>query len=151
MAVTVSHAGTEASMSPVELDGFGAGGGVVLVVEDDRIDRQLIKEILVEDGGYQVVLTSSAELALGLLESRTDIRLVITDVNMPGGMDGFHLARRVAERWPAMRIVTVSGHDHQGGGDVPRGAYFLYKAYLPSALLGLVQKLMSDRVAAPLR
>jgi DNA-binding NtrC family response regulator len=130
-----------------QMTGQSQTANIILVVEDDHIDRQIIKEILVQDGGYEVLLVASAEKALQVLESRSGIRLLITDVRMSSGMDGFTLARHAAERWPELRILAVSGHDYRSLADLPGRAQFLYKAFLPARLLGLVQRLLNDMPA----
>ena len=71
----------------------------VLVVEDDFLSR-LHAVNLVEDAGYIAVEASNADEAITILEARKDIRIVFTDIDMPGSMDGLKLAHAIRERWP---------------------------------------------------
>ncbi|MCJ8143907.1 response regulator [Ancylobacter sp. A5.8] len=105
----------------------------VLVVEDEiflRIDTVL----MVEDAGFDAIEAANADHALTLLASRPDIRVVITDIEMPGSMDGLQLARHVRERWPSLHIIIVSGRQTAGGDDVPENGIFFNKP-LSGALL----------------
>jgi CheY-like chemotaxis protein len=81
---------------------------VVLVVEDKMMLRMRAVD-LVEDAGYTSVEAVDADEAVAILESRSDIALMFTDIQMPGGMDGLKLAHAVHERWPPIKIIVVSG------------------------------------------
>jgi CheY-like chemotaxis protein len=81
---------------------------VVLVVEDEALLRMLAVEVL-EEAGFIAIEARDADEAIVLLESRTDITLLFTDINMPGSMDGLKLAHAVRERWPPIKILVVSG------------------------------------------
>ena len=81
---------------------------VVLVVEDDPLLRMLAVEV-VEEAGFIAIEARDADEAVILLESRTDIALLFTDINMPGSMDGLKLAHAVRDRWPPIKILVVSG------------------------------------------
>jgi PleD family two-component response regulator len=70
---------------------------VVLIVEDEMILRMFAVD-MVEDAGYTPVETVDADEAIAVLESRSDIALMCTDVQMPGSIDGLELARTVHER-----------------------------------------------------
>src|SRR6187551_468046 len=80
----------------------------VLVVEDEIVLRMRAVDI-VEDAGFTAVEAVNADQALSILESRSDISLLFSDIQMPGTMDGLKLARAVHERWPAIKIILVSG------------------------------------------
>ena len=81
----------------------------VLVVEDDAILRLHALDI-VEEAGFTAIEAKNADEAIAILENRSDIVLLFTDVNMPGSMDGLKLAHAVRNRWPPIKIVVVSGH-----------------------------------------
>jgi CheY-like chemotaxis protein len=83
----------------------------VLVVEDDELQRMLATT-LVEEAGYDAVEADSADEAITILESRKDIRIVFTDIEMPGSMDGLKLARAIRDRWPPIGLILTSGR-HQ--------------------------------------
>src|SRR6266567_8696348 len=81
---------------------------VVLVVEDELVLRMRAVDI-VEDAGFTPLEAVNADDALALLESRSDIELLFTDIQMPGSMDGLKLAFAVHERWSPIKIILVSG------------------------------------------
>ena len=71
---------------------------IILLVEDEALVRMLASDILTEEAGYRVIEAVNADEALTLLEARPDVRLVFTDVDMPGSLNGFTLARIVDRR-----------------------------------------------------
>lgn len=80
----------------------------VLVVEDETLIRlDLVARL--EEAGYNVLEAGSATEAIEVLERDRSIRVVFTDVRMPGDMDGVALARCVRDRWPPTIIVICSG------------------------------------------
>jgi CheY-like chemotaxis protein len=83
---------------------------VILAVEDETLVRDYLTDIL-EEAGYQVVSAANADEAIEILESRNDIRILITDVNMPGSMDGLRLACAVKDRWPPIKIIIATGRE----------------------------------------
>lgn len=99
---------------------------VVLVVEDDALIRLSIVDYLL-DLGLLPVEADTADAAIAILGSRADIRLVFTDVQMPGTMDGIQLARYVRERWPPTAIVICSATKQPGSDDLPTNCYWLAK------------------------
>ena len=80
----------------------------VLVVEDEMILRMRAVDI-VEDAGFCPSEAINADEAISVLESRSDISLLLTDIQMPGSIDGLKLAHAVHERWPSIKIILVSG------------------------------------------
>ncbi len=117
---------------------------IILVVEDEALLRMLAGDILTEDAGYRVIEAVNADEALILLESRHDVRLVFTDVNMPGALNGFALARIVDMRFPGIKVIVTSGLARPGIGDLPKGKRFLPKPYAPSALITMVQEMLGE-------
>jgi CheY-like chemotaxis protein len=117
---------------------------IILVVEDETLLRMLAWDILTEDAGYRVIEAVNADEALILLESRHDVRLVFTDVNMPGALNGFALARIVDMRFPGIKVIVTSGLARPGIGDLPKGKRFLPKPYAPSALITMVQEMLGE-------
>jgi CheY-like chemotaxis protein len=116
---------------------------VVLVVEDESLLRLYATEVL-EDAGYAVVEVDNAEAALEALETRDDVRLLFTDIQMPGALDGLELARRVHERWPQVRIVLASGRSRPRRAEMPDEARFIAKPFSPDELVGHIQDLLRD-------
>lgn len=108
---------------------------VVLVVEDEVMIRECIAEDL-QEAGFQVLTASDAEAAVDILQARQDIRLVFTDVNMPGAMNGLELAACVRDRWPRMHIVVTSGKHWPA--DALAGALFVPKPYVVSDIIDII-------------
>ena len=100
----------------------------VLVVEDDFLSR-LHAINLVEDAGYVAVEASNADEAITILEARKDIRIVFTDINMPGSMDGLKLAQTIRDRWPPIELILTSGHFGLSDSDIPERGRFFPKPY----------------------
>ena len=80
----------------------------ILVAEDNALLRLNTFELL-EEHGYTVVEAGNSEEALKVLESRNDVRLLFTDIQMPPGVDGLELAREVHKRWPKVILFITSG------------------------------------------
>jgi CheY-like chemotaxis protein len=113
---------------------------VVLVVEDDFLLRMDAANII-KDAGFDVLEASNADEAIAILESRNDVAVVFTDIQMPGSMDGLKLARAVRGRWPPIKIVTTSGQCVVEATDLPEGGRFLPKPYSPMQVSGLLREL----------
>ena len=98
----------------------------VLVVEDEMILRMRAVDI-VEDAGFRSVEAVNADEALSILESRSDISLLFSDIQMPGSMDGLKLAHAVHDRWPAIKIILVSGQVKPSDAETPTDSRFFRK------------------------
>jgi DNA-binding NtrC family response regulator len=99
---------------------------VVLVVEDEMVLRMRAVDI-VEDAGFVPVEAVSADQAINILESRDDISLLFTDIQMPGSMDGLKLAHAAHSRWPHIKIILVSGQIAVTDADKPDDSKFFPK------------------------
>ncbi len=100
-----------------------------LVVDDDALILMHACDIL-EQAGFRFYEAGDGDAALRLLEEHADnIILLFTDVEMPGSLDGFELARSVAERWPEIEIVVASGRLLPKQGDMPERATFISKPF----------------------
>lgn len=99
---------------------------VVLVVEDEMLLRMQAVN-MVEDAGYTSVEAADADQAFAILESRTDIALLFTDIQMPGSMDGLGLAHAVYRRWRPIKIILVSGQLNLSSSDMPFESRFFGK------------------------
>jgi two-component sensor histidine kinase/ActR/RegA family two-component response regulator len=98
----------------------------VLVVEDEMVLRMRAVDI-VEDAGFTAVQAVNADEALAILESRSDISLLFSDIQMPGSMDGLKLAHAVHDRWPSIKIILVSGQVRLSDTDKPADSRFFGK------------------------
>lgn len=88
----------------------------VLVVDDDPMVRQLMADVL-DQAGYRVSEAGTAADAIVALNDDGSPDLLVTDVRMPGSMDGFGLACWLRRRSPATKILVVSGFASEGAGD----------------------------------
>ena len=82
---------------------------IVLLAEDATLVRMVAAEMLREEGSFKVIEAADADQALTVLEAKTNVRALVTDVEMPGSLDGFTLARLVRQAWPHIGIVVTSG------------------------------------------
>lgn len=101
---------------------------IVLVVEDEPLLRMMAID-LVENAGFEAVEARNANEAVQILETRTDIRIVFTDVDMPGGMDGLKLAASIRDRWPPIEIIITSGMRWVDENMIPAHTKFFAKPY----------------------
>jgi two-component sensor histidine kinase/ActR/RegA family two-component response regulator len=98
----------------------------VLVVEDEMVLRMRAVDI-VEDAGFTAVEATNADQAISVLEARSDISLLFSDIQMPGSMDGLKLAHAVHERWPQIKIILVSGQITPSSDEKPENSRFFGK------------------------
>ena len=123
---------------------------IVLLVEDEALVRMMAADVLREEGGFKVVEAANADEALTVLEATADVRALVTDVEMPGSLDDFTLARVVKQAWPQIGIVVTSGRMAPGPKDLPLGALFMPKPYRPADLLAAVRTVLpSDQTEIP--
>lgn len=104
------------------------GKAVVLVVEDSPLIRMGAVE-LVLSAGYAAIEAIDADEAIRILESRDDIDLVFTDVQMPGTMDGLRLSHYIRDRWPPVKLIIASGDAVLAESSLPGGSRFFSKPY----------------------
>ncbi|WP_230532399.1 response regulator [Microvirga roseola] len=121
---------------------------VVLVVEDQTLVRMFITDFLAE-AGFKVFEAVNADEAVQILEARPDVQAVVTDLEMPGSMNGINLAHVVRERWPGTGIIVTSGRERPGPDDLPEDAVFLAKPYLPETVIGVVRQMATPQVVEP--
>jgi two-component system, response regulator PdtaR len=107
---------------------------VVLVVEDEPLLRMNAAD-MVEEAGFEALEAANAKEAIQLLESRCDICVIFSDIDMPPGMDGMELVALVRQRWPPIAIILVSGHVDPGNVHLPEGAKFFSKPYRPTEVV----------------
>lgn len=119
---------------------YAAKRPVVLVVEDDLLIR-LHAAQMIEEAEFEVIEASNADEAIAILEARSDIAVLFTDIQMPGGMDGLKLAAAVTGRWPPIKIVATSGLVNIGPNDLPNGGRFLPKPYSHVQLTATLREL----------
>ena len=115
---------------------------VVLLVEDELVVRMATADAL-EEAGFEVIETTNAQAAHEILQRRADIRVLFTDVKMPGPMDGLELALLVRRQWPHISVVITSGHLEPESAALPEKAVFIAKPYGEQAPAKVIQALLS--------
>jgi CheY-like chemotaxis protein len=116
---------------------------VILVVEDEVLVRMVAVSVA-EESGFEVLSAATADEAIGILESRSDIQLVFTDVHMPGSMDGLRLAHAVRGRWPPVELLVTSALGNVTAKDLPERRRFLPKPYNAATLSRVLQHMAGD-------
>ncbi len=101
---------------------------------------------MVEDAGFSSVEAVNADDALAILESRSDIDLLFTDIQMPGSMDGLKLAHAVNERWPSIKIILVSGQLKLTDDDRPADSRFFGKPLDVKHMIAELQDMIGNGV-----
>jgi two-component system, response regulator PdtaR len=119
----------------------------ILTVEDEFLISEYLRGIL-EGGGHTVIATFDADEAIKVLETVRDIELVITDVNMPGSMDGLRLAAAIRNRWPPIHLIVVTGLTPPSTSELPSGSLFIPKPYGQADILSAVRHFSRPVTAA---
>jgi two-component sensor histidine kinase len=113
----------------------------VLVVEDEMVLRMRAVDI-VEDAGFKAIEAVNADQALSILESRSDISLLFSDIQMPGTMDGLKLAHAVHDRWPSIKIILVSGQVRPLDEEKPADSRFFGKPLEVSQMIAELKEMV---------
>jgi CheY-like chemotaxis protein len=119
----------------------------VLVVEDEPLVRIYVSDVL-DQSGFEVIAAASGEEALTRV-AEGGVCAIVSDVAMPGQVNGFELARRVREEFPRTGVVLVSGVIEPTDEHLPMGVRFLTKPVKASTLLRLVREVADPRISLP--
>ncbi|WP_375449993.1 response regulator [uncultured Devosia sp.] len=114
---------------------------VVLVVEDEPLILLATADDL-RDAGFTVFEAANADQAIALLETHHEIRILFTDVDMPGSMDGLKLSAAVRDRWPPITILVTSGKTLVGRPDLPEGGRFMPKPYNTTRVVDAIYEMI---------
>jgi CheY-like chemotaxis protein len=115
---------------------------LILLVEDNAVIRVMTRDFL-RDTGYQIVEAADGEEALAIMEAGLSPALLVSDIRMPGSINGLKLLALMRKLYPGIPVLLASSQlprDHEGHVDVA----FLPKPYTPSALASAVQGLIGD-------
>ncbi len=105
------------------------------VIADDNTLLMMEAMDIAEEAGFVAYGARNGDEAIRLLEAQPDIRVLFTDVQMSGSMDGYRLAATVRDRWPQVRIIVTSGVREPKGDDLPEDSVFFCKPYPHSAVM----------------
>lgn len=111
------------------------------MVEDDAFLRMVAVEFIGE-AGFPLLEASSADEAIALLESHPGIRVVFSDIEMPGSMDGLKLCHYIRDRWPPVLLIVASGKMFVAERQLPIGAKFFPKPYDHSMIVSTIKSLL---------
>lgn len=126
-------------MSPLSTAGEQLPGEVILVVEDDPLILEFLCEIL-QDEGFVVQPQQSADAAAVYLEDHSnEVRLLLTDITMPGKRNGADLANEFGDRWPDKPIMIMSGFETRESSGVRHEVSFIKKPWALGQLLDCVE------------
>lgn len=109
----------------------------ILVVDDEPLVRLSLADFF-QDEGWFVYEAEDADGALAILEAHQGMRVVLTDVRMPGGMDGIKLAHHVRNRYPPTAVIVASGAMRPAADQLPAQAMFVAKPFSHRTLLDAV-------------
>lgn len=112
----------------------------ILIVEDEPFIRYDLVDFF-EDRGFKVFEAEDADEAIEVLAANASIRIVLTDVQMPGSMDGVKLAHFVRGRYPPTILIVVSGMANPFAADLPDRAVFVEKPFDPRHVLRVIDHL----------
>lgn len=116
----------------------------ILVLEDDEIIRALMVDVL-EDSGAVVTSFASADEGMIYLERGDDpVDLIVSDIQMPGLLNGYDLSRVVAHRWPEVQVVLTSGNT-KIAAELGSSVRFLPKPWSTDHLLECVQTALTHQ------
>jgi DNA-binding NtrC family response regulator len=112
---------------------------LILVVEDEPIIREFVCEMLQLEG-YATEAVENADLALEILNDRAEVvKLLLTDIRMPGSMDGAGLSNVTHDKWPGIPILVMSGHETPESSGVIHPVTFLRKPWTIGQMLDGVE------------
>ncbi|WP_338610955.1 response regulator (plasmid) [Pelagibacterium nitratireducens] len=120
---------------------MNAAESTTILIVEDEILILIDLAMSLRSAGFDVLEASSADAAIELLEKHPEIRAVITDIDMPGSMNGLALAHAVFEKWPPCRLIVVSGHHFVSIEELPSGARFFSKPADPIVLNSALEEM----------
>ena len=139
------HMGPVAESETVESERIDHGAGeTVLIVDDEATVRMLVTEVLTENG-YNVLEADNAPSAMKVIEASPNIALLITDVGLPGGMNGRQLAEAIRMRRKDLKVLFITGFAENAAvssGHLEHGMEILTKPFAMSALANRVRKIL---------
>lgn len=122
---------------------------IVLVVEDEALVNWEIADALIADG-FGVLQAYTGEQALALLEKRSDVRVVFSDINLPGKIDGIALAAEIERRWPTVELLMTSAERWPDADRIPaisQYGRFVPKPYPVGAVTRRIHDIVAERAA----
>jgi CheY-like chemotaxis protein len=131
---------------PVIEAAIAAGREKILVVEDEDQVRELVRHILV-NAGYSVITASSGDEVADMMKAHEDVRMVITDLVLPGSVSGIDIAQRTIAEGHGIRLLCISGYSEQlvsGASTLLSSAPLLQKPFSAAQLLKKVRAILDE-------
>ena len=135
-------------MCPTPMADTHLPDGLILVVEDDPLILEFLCEILQEEGFKVEPYTSADAASIYLKEHAEQVALLLTDITMPGTMNGADLANLVGDRWPEQPVLVMSGYETPESSGVKHPVAFIKKPWTFGQLLDCVDSALKSK--APL-
>jgi len=130
------------STAPCFRDGSNdAARGTILLV-DDNADVADVKAMILREYGYQVKLATDAEQALSMVSDGEPTDIVVSDIVMPGKLNGVDLARVLRKRFPELPVLLTTGYSAEAGNASQEGFTILPKPYRPEVLHRVIRDLL---------
>lgn len=117
----------------------------VLIVEDEPITRMVAADVIT-DMGLPALEAGDADEAIQVLNAYPDVAVLFTDIDMPGTMNGMHLARKVHEQWPDIELIVTSGASNVTDADLPDSGTFIRKPYRTQQLAEVVEQKLKSKL-----
>lgn len=117
--------------------------GITVIVVEDEIIVRIDIALSLEEEGFIVHEASNADEALRLLDMHPDIRLMFTDIDMPGSIDGLKLAEAVRDRWPPIKIIVASGQRQLTDELLPIEGKFFSKPYEHAHIISAMREMLA--------
>ena len=115
-------------------------GAKILIVDDEALIRSYVRDI-VEEIGYAASEAGNADAALQML-GKSGFSVVLTDITMPGTLDGLELAWTIRSKWPGVAVVIMSGRRLPWPHELPDSVRLLTKPFSPDSLIALLTDLI---------
>ena len=116
----------------------------ILIVEDEFLIRLTLSEVLADEG-YEVLEAETGDAALALLENTPDVTVLLTDIQLPGTLDGRALAQRARVSRPDLPVIFMTGRPETMQGQPTGGReMFVAKPYLPSEICRAVKRMLGE-------
>ncbi|MFJ7311741.1 response regulator [Pseudomonas sp. NPDC098747] len=136
-------------MCPTPMADTHLPDGLILVVEDDPLILEFLCEILQEEG-FKVEPRASADAASIYLEQHAQqVALLLTDITMPGTLNGADLANLVGDRWPDKPVMVMSGYETPETSGVRHPVAFIKKPWAIGKLLDCVESALNPKPPLP--
>jgi CheY-like chemotaxis protein len=133
---------TMPSIPIAEGEPAATNGSRVLIVEDEFLIRLTLAEVL-SDEGYTVIEAETADEAVKLLQAGPPIDVLLTDIQLPGQLDGKALVRHVRETQPDLPVIFMTGRpDTMDGRSPDSKEIYVAKPYLPSEICAAVRRML---------